>query len=194
MNILAHLILSGNDAGVRFGNFIGDGVKGRDYSHWEPSVQLGIKLHREIDNYSETLAPALNSRRLLATELGIFAPVALDVIYDHILASNWSHWHNEDLRDFTLMCYRELELRVAEMPARQAFMLPYMVKGDWLYNYQHIEGAQRALSGLGKRITRQPALEKAVDIFLKEKQRFMDDFWEFYPQMLKLSTETLNEN
>lgn len=193
MNILAHLILSGDNADVRFGNFIGDGVKGRNFSGYPNDVQRGISLHRLIDHLSETLQPALESRRILAKELDIFAPIALDIVYDHILASHWNNWHQEQLREFTSMCYNELGLRVQEMPKGQAFMLPYMIKGDWLYNYQHIEGMYKALLGLGKRISSEPKLERAVDIFLREKQTFIDHFWDFYPQMMNLCAEALNQ-
>ncbi|MDC1402054.1 DUF479 domain-containing protein, partial [Flavobacteriaceae bacterium] len=49
MNFLAHIYLSGNNNDLRFGNFIADSIRGKQYQDFSPSVQKGIFLHREID-------------------------------------------------------------------------------------------------------------------------------------------------
>jgi acyl carrier protein phosphodiesterase len=50
MNFLAHIYLSNNDPKIMVGNFIGDFVKGRNFSdRFEPQIARGIALHRLID-------------------------------------------------------------------------------------------------------------------------------------------------
>ena len=54
MNYLAHLVLSGKNEEVLFGNFIADAVKGKSYLTWSKNIQKGILLHRFIDHYTDT--------------------------------------------------------------------------------------------------------------------------------------------
>jgi len=180
MNILAHLALSGNDPDRRFGNFIGDGIKGRNLGMLLPGVQHGVQLHRFIDSRSESDLAALELRRLLAARIGIFAPVALDILFDHVLALQWEIWYRTALRTYTNQIYRELEPRGAEMPARQSAMLPYMIQYDWLFGYRSAEGVERSLRGLGSRITSSPDLLPAMEVFRENRERFTSGFVDFY--------------
>jgi len=63
MNYLAHLLLSGNDEDVIFGNFIGDAVKGKQYQDYSPQIQKGILLHRQIDTFTDAHPVYLQSKR-----------------------------------------------------------------------------------------------------------------------------------
>ncbi|HWA32994.1 MAG TPA: hypothetical protein VG737_02640, partial [Cyclobacteriaceae bacterium] len=54
MNFLAHLYLSGDDADVMTGNFIGDFVRGRHLAEqFGKKIALGIDLHRAIDEFTD---------------------------------------------------------------------------------------------------------------------------------------------
>ena len=53
MNFLAHIYLSGNNDLVTIGNFIADGIKGKDYRSYPQDIQTGILLHRHIDTYTD---------------------------------------------------------------------------------------------------------------------------------------------
>ena len=53
MNYLGHLVLSGDNDEVLFGNFIADAVKGNSYYNWSANVQKGILLHRLIDDFTD---------------------------------------------------------------------------------------------------------------------------------------------
>lgn len=180
MNILAHLALSGTDPEKRFGNFIGDGIKGRQLDALSSGIREGVLIHRFIDSRSETDFTALGMRRILASRIGIFAPIALDVLFDHVLALQWEIWYRKEFRAYIEQVYRELEPRMGEMPPRQAGMTPYMIRYDWLYGYRSEEGVDRSLSGLGSRITSSPDLRPALDVFKQNRALFMEGFIEFY--------------
>lgn len=180
MNILAHLILSGNSPGIRFGNFIADAVKGRDFLEWEGEDRKGILLHRFIDTYTDTHESALIVRRKLAVKMGLYAPVALDLIFDHLLARDWNNWHHEPLGEFTSQCYLELQSRQNEMPERIAYMFGYMQKHDWLWNYQFEEGITRSLRGLSQRVKGNPPLEKAMEVLKEDEELVETQFKRFY--------------
>ena len=53
MNFLAHIYLSGNNNLIKIGNFMADGIRGRDYLNFPEQVKKGILLHRQIDTFTE---------------------------------------------------------------------------------------------------------------------------------------------
>ncbi|HPX06218.1 MAG TPA: ACP phosphodiesterase, partial [Tenuifilaceae bacterium] len=108
MNFLAHLYLSGDNVHVRLGNFIGDHVKGKAFTHYPPDVQKGILMHRAIDSFTDNHLATAESKRLLRSGYGKYAGVVVDVFYDHLLASNWSNFSPFPLRGFTRGFYYQM--------------------------------------------------------------------------------------
>lgn len=53
MNFLAHLYLSESNTNIMIGNFIADHIRGNRFTHLDPEIQQGIKLHREIDTFTD---------------------------------------------------------------------------------------------------------------------------------------------
>lgn len=53
MNYLAHIYLSGNHELLTLGNFMADGIRGKDYLKLHPEIQKGVILHRIIDTFTE---------------------------------------------------------------------------------------------------------------------------------------------
>ena len=49
MNFLAHIYLSGENDLIKIGNFMADGIRGKQFEHFPLDVQKGIILHRSID-------------------------------------------------------------------------------------------------------------------------------------------------
>ena len=41
MNFLAHIYLSGTNERIQIGNFMGDGIRGKDYLNYHPDIQIG---------------------------------------------------------------------------------------------------------------------------------------------------------
>ena len=152
MNFLGHLLVSGDDPLVITGNFMADAVKGRDLSRFDPRVQQGIRLHRRIDAFTDTHPITLIGRDRLRAQCGKYAGVALDLFYDHIIASEWNTLRTEPLPTFAQRMYRVLHEHSALMPERTRYMLPFVIKNDWLSSYATIAGTGRALAGLSRRV------------------------------------------
>jgi len=49
MNFLSHIYLSGSSDDLKFGNMIGDSVKGKNYLKYSPEISKGIIMHRQMD-------------------------------------------------------------------------------------------------------------------------------------------------
>src|SRR5215471_3876269 len=79
MNFLAHLYLSGNNAPVMLGNFIGDFVKGRQaLSQLSPEVARGVELHRAIDTFTDSQPLVAQSKNRLRPKYRHYAGVIVD--------------------------------------------------------------------------------------------------------------------
>ena len=53
MNYLAHAYLSFGDPDILAGNMISDFVKGKKKYEYPDRIQMGITLHRKIDEYTD---------------------------------------------------------------------------------------------------------------------------------------------
>ena len=90
MNFLAHIYLSGDDPNIQLGNFIGDFVKGRNLvEQFGHEIAKGIELHRAIDEFTDKHPIVKLSKVRLREKYRHYAPVIVDIFYDHYLAKNW---------------------------------------------------------------------------------------------------------
>jgi len=171
MNFLGHLLVSGNDPLVITGNFMADAVKGRDLSRFPEAVQRGIRLHRRIDTFTDQHDITLQGRERLRAHCGKFAGVALDIFYDHCIASSWAE--GEPLPDFAQRMYALLDAHLHLMLERTQRMLPYMMRGDWLTGYAKLDGIGHALSGLAHRVPNGSVLIGAERVLAAHREAYV---------------------
>ncbi len=184
VNFLGHLYLSGDDPLVITGNFMADAVKGRDLSRFESRVQEGIRLHRRIDTYTDAQVVAHAGRDALRAHAGRYAPVVMDLFYDHLLARDWSRWHHEPLGSFAERMYDLLGRHAGLMPERTRRMLPYMVAGDWLTSYATLDGIGEALHGMSRRVAGGERMAGAEQVLAAHTDRFAGEFERFLPSII----------
>ncbi|MFM2284563.1 MAG: hypothetical protein RLZZ543_59, partial [Bacteroidota bacterium] len=111
MNYLAHLYLAGSDPDLIVGNFIADAVKGKQIEQYSEGVIRGIKLHRQIDLFTDTHPVIERGKEALRPKFRKFAGIVMDVFGDHFLSSNWNDYSKTNLRDFTEHMYTLLHER-----------------------------------------------------------------------------------
>ena len=197
MNFLAHLLLSGPPevpayADVLVGNFIADSVPGKQLETYPPAVQVGIRLHRAIDAFTDQHPVVRRSTtRLRAAGHGKYAGVVSDMFQDHFLARNFSEFSAESLEAFTHRVYALLTARRADMPARVQHFLPYLTEQNWLLHYAGLDGIRRSLGGLSRRASPGSGMETAVDELDANYTAYEADFREFFPVLRAYVDETL---
>ena len=108
MNFLAHLHIADHCDSSKLGNLLGDFVKGDPNKQYQPSIAHGVMLHRFVDSYTDQHPLMSDAKSLFDGSARRFAPIALDVFWDHCLASRWEEFHSESLRQF---CHKA-ELRL----------------------------------------------------------------------------------
>lgn len=192
MNFLAHIFLSGNNPSIQIGNFIGDFVKGKEIEEFPDEIQSGIMLHRKIDEYTDQHPVVLQSKIRLRPMYHHYSPVIVDVYYDHFLAKYWQSYHELPLKDFTLRFYKMTEDFSEWLPSRTQNILHYMRSDDWLFNYQYVEGIDRALSGMARRTRFTSKMEHASESLKENYTSFREEFSLFFPDLQKVSKDFID--
>ncbi|WP_422662577.1 ACP phosphodiesterase [Roseivirga sp. UBA838] len=183
MNFLAHLYLSGPNAQLTVGNFMGDFVKGSQLGHLPEMVAKGVILHREIDHYTDHHPIVGLSKDKLRLKYRHYAGVIVDMYYDHFLAKNFNEYSSQPLWAFAQEKYELLQANYEFIPPRGQHMLPYMIKGDWLTNYARKEGLHRSLTGLSRRTKFNSKLELAIQDLTEHYSVFETEFREFFTEI-----------
>jgi acyl carrier protein phosphodiesterase len=185
MNFLAHIYLSGNDHERMVGNFIADSVKGKVFETFPEGIKNGIKLHRQIDLFTDTHPVIEKGKEMLRPKFRKFAGVVMDIFGDHFLARNWQDYSDQGLDLYTSAVYRILENNQEIFPERARITLHYMQKQNWLYNYQYIEGIKRALTGMAHRSTFESGMENAHIELERNYLFYQNIFHEFLPDLIR---------
>ncbi len=186
MNFLAHQHLSFPDESLMIGNFVADFIRGGNLSAFPESVQRGIFLHREIDRYTDTHPVVRENVHLLSTYFGKYGAVLSDVWMDHFLSKKWDSFHDIPLSEFTASFYKLINRNFEMIPLRARRILPYMQYENWLLNYAHFDGMQKAMRGLGRRASFENSFEKeGVEILKKHYSDFEANFDQFYPDLVE---------
>jgi acyl carrier protein phosphodiesterase len=100
LNYLGHLFLSGDDKWIMLGNLLGDFAKGNRFDRFDTRIHEGIKLHRRIDHYMDNHEIVLELSKQVSVALPKVAPIAIDIVFDHLLAKHWETYHTQPMETF----------------------------------------------------------------------------------------------
>lgn len=187
MNFLAHLYLSGSDAEIRLGNFIGDYVKGKQFETYPGKVQKGIKLHRAIDYLTDNHPSTRICIEILKPELGRYSGVVSDVLFDHILAIEWAVYSPRDLKDFTRTFYMQMLQHYNLLPAEVRRFLPFMIQSNRLYSYKSTNGIHRALEIMSNHTTLPSKSDCTIKLLESNIEIFKTQFHLLFADLIALS-------
>jgi len=194
VNYLAHLYLSGDNPALRLGNFIADHLKNRPISYYSADIQRGIRLHHAIDRYTDQHPVVAQSKARLQPDFRKYAPVIVDVFYDHFLAKDWLLYHPQPLPDYAAAIYEEMKSRHELLPTRAQEMLPFMERYDWLTNYARMEGIRRVMTGMSRRARFESGMERAPDALEEHITAFGAEFDTFFPDLQQFVADFIEQN
>ncbi|MEH0154735.1 ACP phosphodiesterase [Limibacter armeniacum] len=190
MNFLAHIYLSAQDEDEMVGNFMGDFVKGRDFATYPEAISRGIRLHRQIDTFTDQHPVFRQSTALLRPYSGKYAGVLADVYYDHFLAANWESFYNLPLLDFSLHFYQNMERNYQYLPERVKGFFPNMRSNNWLVHYGEMWGIERSLQGIDNRTNGKSKLGEGATWLRDHYEELKAHFMLFMPEVRSFVEET----
>ncbi|MDN3593641.1 acyl carrier protein phosphodiesterase [Zunongwangia endophytica] len=183
MNYLAHIYLSGENDMLKIGNFIADSVKGKQYLDYPETVQKGITLHRNIDEFTDAHPIVHQSVRRLFEKYSHYSTVIVDILYDHFLAANWQDFHNTKLENYSSDFYKLIQNNIEVLPKRVKNFMPYMIEHDWLVTYSTIDGIGLILSQMNKRTKFRSKMGESVHELREFYEEFKDEFYRFFAEL-----------
>ncbi len=193
MNWLAHILLAGGDEELQLGGVIADLVTMPQARNLPPGVRRGVALHHAIDAFSDAHpAVSASNRRISSAGVGlrpVAAAVAVDMLYDHLLASRWErHCPSWSLETFSAGFYRVATKHAAVVPTKARLALDLMQAENWLVSYRDLGEIRRVLERIRRRLSPRAAelspLEAAADVFARDPAAFEDDFERFWPDVV----------
>jgi acyl carrier protein phosphodiesterase len=194
MNYLAHAYLSFNKPEILVGNMISDYVKGKKQFDYPLPVQKGIRLHRAIDNYTDTHAATHELKSFFRPQYRLYSGAFADVVYDHFLANDVHEFSTgQELKQFTAATYQLLEPYFELFPPPFQNMFPYMKEHDWLYNYQHRWAIEKSFGGLVRRAAYLTESKIAFELFNEHYSAMEACYVAFFPGLKNFATGQLDE-
>lgn len=183
MNFLAHIYLSGNNDFIKIGNFMADGIRGKQFENYPSDIQKGILLHRAIDTFTDANFIFRKSTKKLHKRYHHYAGVIVDVLYDHFLAKNWEKYSDENLAEFIDNFYQSLELNKEILSERTLNLMPYMIKQNWLLSYQTIDGIKEILRQMDSRTKNKSQMRFSTEELQEFYSEFEEEFTLFFEEL-----------
>lgn len=193
MNFLAHIYLSGENEGITIGNFIADGIKGKQYKKYPLQIQKGILLHRGIDSFTDQHPTVRKSTKRLHENYGHYSGVIVDILYDHFLAKNWKIYHSQPLDEYVGEFYEMLRKYFEILPTRIQRMMPYMIADNWLLSYATVEGISNILTQMNRRTKERSKMNLAVIELEQYYTEFETEFTCFFEELKTFSKNKIKE-
>lgn len=187
MNFLAHIYLSGDNKMIAIGNFVADAIRGNKYKLLPPEFQVGVKLHRHIDTFTDAHPIVRQSTKRLHQNYSHYSGVIVDILYDHFLAKNWSTYSEVPLEDYVDNFYDTLKDHFNILPERFQKLMPFMIADNWLLSYAEIEGIQRVLNGMNRRTKFKSGMHTATDELKEYYSEFENEFTIFFEELITTS-------
>ncbi|RYJ38149.1 Acyl carrier protein phosphodiesterase [Flavobacterium anhuiense] len=191
MNFLAHIYLSGDNDLIKIGNFMADGIRGKQFEHFPEDVQKGILLHRFIDTYTDSHDIFRTSTKRLHDRYHHYAGVIVDIVYDHFLAKNWEKYSDEKLELFVKRFYHSLHDNYDILTEKTQGLMPYMIERNWLLSYRTTEGIQHILTQMDRRSKNVSQMQFAVEELTEFYDEFEEEFTLFFEEMRAQAKEKL---
>lgn len=194
MNHLAHALLAGNDEDLILGSLLGDFVHGPVPTGLRPGVERGLRLHRVVDMHTDAHPVVAELRAGIEPPFRRFAGILLDIWFDHLLARDFARWCDTPLLTYSAELRALLHRHHDELPATMQRFLVYMDQHDLPAGYAGLVQVERAITGVGWRLSRANPLAQAVPVLQAQAPRLQQGFDDFFPQLQAFARDWLAQS
>ncbi len=173
---------------------ISDFVKGKKQFDFSRGIQKGIRLHRAIDEFTDTHPATKQLKEFFRPNYRLYAGAFADVVYDHFLANDKNEFASESaLQHFSASVYAIMDQHIAELPAGFQKLFPYMRSQDWLFHYREPWLIDRSFLGLERRASYLQESGIAFKIFSENIEGMRSCYISFFPELKHFATHKLQE-
>lgn len=192
MNFLAHIYLSGDNDLIKIGNFMADGIHGKNFDIFPKDIQKGIILHRAIDTFTDAHPIFRQSTKRLHPNYHHYSGIIVDIFYDHFLAKNWNIYSDEKLDSFTQHFYQSLTDNYDVLTLKTQKLLPTLMAQNWLLTYQTIEGIEFILEKMDQRMKRDSIMRFSITELRIYYDEFENEFTTFFQELMDYSNHKIS--
>ena len=185
MNYLAHAFLSSHNDDLLIGNFIADHVRNSELGNYTPGIVDGIRMHRAIDTFTDAHPAFRSAKRFFYDGFEKHSAILVDIYFDHLLARQFGSFSKTPLGDFTAATYLTYQKNATQFPLHSSRFLQYVIQNDIYSVYAGINGIGRVLNHLSHRIRHDVALDRSVDLFLKNEKELEALFGGFFNEAIR---------
>lgn len=172
---------------------ISDCIKGRAQYLYPENIQKGIRLHRAIDEFTDSHPAIKKAQEVFRPHYRLYSAPLADVAFDYFLANDPHTFDDGELLRFSQETYAALDANSAHLPPRFASLFTYMKRDNWLYNYRSIQGISNSLRGLMYRASMADDGQLACDLLQQQKRVLQQCFDAFFPDVKKFAKGRLTE-
>lgn len=185
MNHLAHFHLAGESAPLLVGALLGDYLKGPLTGCYEVDVELGVRLHRRIDAFTDGHALLRELRTRFPGAGRRLSGIVLDLYFDLLLVRHWERFHHAPLRCFSAQVHVALIAAREILPASAQRQVERMIEHDLLVRYGEPAVVQGTLLRLGERLRLPEAMSAAISRAEQLLAEIEQVFLQLYPQAIE---------
>lgn len=186
MNYIAHIHLGAYTQTSLVGNFLGDFVKGSQLDYLPADIELGIRLHRSVDVFTDTHPLIVNLRDNFPADLRRMAGVVIDIYFDYLLMQNWSVYSERHFNVIFAQFYAELELFSLKDNPKFSKQAQRLKTNRWLNEYIKLDTCYRAFLSIESRLNHKILFAEKAQCFIHQHKQLLEStFEQFYPKCLE---------
>lgn len=189
MNYFAHLHLAHISQTSLTGNLLGDFIKGSKLSHLPKELELGIRLHRKIDSFTDA-HPICQEFKREHSEIRRYAGVGLDILFDHILAKQLDGQYSKLSEQFYGILQKECSIHQDYLPEEYQNKLEAITNQDWFATYRNFDGITLALERTALRFKRPVKLTSIATWYDAQSADIDKLFSQLYQDTCEFTLET----
>jgi acyl carrier protein phosphodiesterase len=180
MNFLGHLLLTYPHQELTIGNLLGDMVRSKEARLLSAGLQEGIRIHHEIDRFTDTHQEVRRLNDLLRPTHKKYTPVVVDILFDYALANEWHQHASIAYPDFTTWVYDAIRAQIPYLPEPLAMRLDTMCHHRWIDGYNTKEKLYQVLLRMDRRASFPSTFVLAIDDITLHYNVFAEAFTRFY--------------
>jgi acyl carrier protein phosphodiesterase len=183
MNHLAHIYLSYGHESILPGNFFCDFLTLAEQREMPEGYAGGFKLHRWIDDYTDSHKLVAEMRNILRPASGKYAGVIADILMDHQLVKFWNLFGEISYDEYCDVQYLNLEKILPMIPELTASKVKHMIRDQWLHSFAHVSGMEFTFKLLAQRAKYRDSFAEVMPLYKENESKLDGLFMEFFPEL-----------